>query len=344
MKAAKKKGFFHNNQLALMIAGIALAMAVIFGAIFCLQTYGGEQVSLGFDGRGTNASLRDTLKARLGSALGTKTYLLFRLQGGDAATLHGGYSVNPGQTAIRIARNLAKGYQTPVRVTFNNVRTLDQLADRVTRNLEMTPADFMSACDSVLGPKGFTREEYPAAFVPDSYDFYRDVSPRRLVERLFEYRNKFWNPARIAKATALGLDPAQVAAIASIVEEETAKSDERPKVARLYLNRLARGMKLQADPTVKFALGDFSIRRLTQAMTRHASPYNTYYTDGLPPGPIRVADKQTIDDVLDAPQHDYLYMCAREDFSGYHNFATDYATHQANARRYQAELDRRGIR
>jgi UPF0755 protein len=131
--------------------------------------------------------------------------------------------------------------------------------------------------------------------------------------------------------------------VASIVEEETAKSDERPKVARLYLNRLAKGMKLQADPTVKFAVGDFSLQRITGKHIATDSPYNTYRVNGLPPGPIRIVDRRTVDDVLNAPQHGYIYMCAKEDFSGYHNFATDFATHQANARRYQAELNKRNI-
>ena len=142
----------------------------------------------------------------------------------------------------------------------------------------------------------------------------------------------------------MGLTPDEVSTIASIVEEETSKADERGKVARLYLNRYQQHMRLQADPTVKFALGDFSIKRITQPMTQVKSPYNTYRVDGLPPGPIRLPEKSTIDAVLDAPQHDYLYMCARADFSGYHDFTRDYASHLDNAHRYQAALNNRGIK
>ncbi|MDE7125694.1 MAG: endolytic transglycosylase MltG, partial [Muribaculaceae bacterium] len=173
---------------------------------------------------------------------------------------------------------------------------------------------------------------------------YWTASPAAIVENLVDVRDRFWNDSRSAKARAIGLTPAQVATVASIVEEETAKADERPLVARLYLNRLEKGMPLQADPTVKFSLGEFGLRRITGAHLKVESPYNTYKYKGLPPGPIRIADRSAIDDVLDAPRHNYIYMCAKEDFSGYHNFATDYASHANNARRYRQALDRRGIK
>ena len=148
---------------------------------------------------------------------------------------------------------------------------------------------------------------------------------------------------RKEKAEKLGLTPDQVIALAAIVEGETAKADEKGMVARLYLNRLKKNMKLQADPTVKFAIGDFALRRLRLADTRIESPWNTYYVEGLPPGPICIPEKSSIDAVLDAPEHDYIYMCAKEDFSGYHNFAVTYSDHEANAKRYQKALDERNI-
>ena len=158
-----------------------------------------------------------------------------------------------------------------------------------------------------------------------------------------KFSDSFWSSSRKEKAEKLGLTPDEVIALAAIVEGETAKADEKGKVARLYLNRLKQHIKLQADPTVKFALGDFALRRLRLSDTRIESPWNTYYVEGLPPGPICIPEKSSIEAVLDAPEHDYIYMCAKEDFSGYHNFATSYSEHEANAKRYQNALNERNI-
>lgn len=269
--------------------------------------------------------------------------MLWKLMGGSAEKSQGAYKVNLGQTALNISRRIATGRQTPVNVTFNGTRTMEQLSNRIASQLQCSPQEFLDACAEILPESGFSRQNFPAAFIPDSYEFYWSASPRNVVKRLLDYRNRFWNDERRTKAKTLGLTPAEVATVASIVEEETAKRDERPLVARLYLNRLKKGIKLQADPTVKFASGDFTLRRITGKHLAIESPYNTYKVKGLPPGPIRVPAGSTLDAVLNAPNHDYIYMCAKEDFSGYHNFAKDYPTHQANARRYQAELNRRNI-
>lgn len=207
------------------------------------------------------------------------------------------------------------------------------------------PADsFKQSLDTILSARGYSRPEYVAAFLPDTYEMYWTSSPEAIVKRLTGYRDDFWTPERIAKAQELGLTPAQVATLASIVEEESNKADEYPQIARLYINRLNRGMRLQADPTVKFATGDFGLRRVRGNHLAFKSPYNTYLNNGLPPGPIRVAAGSTIDAVLSAPESPYLYMCARSDFSGYHDFASDYQTHRANARRYQQALNARSIK
>lgn len=310
-----------------------------------LDGHRGDAVRVTVPREATEAQVRDSLDVHLGKSMGKRVYLLWKLMGGNPAKSRGSYLVTRGEMALRIAHNLSRGRQTPVNVTFNNIRTMPQLADRMAGLLDFSSEEFLDACRQVLPGLGFSDEaQYPAAFLPDSYEVYWTTSPEALVEKLAAHRSRFWTDERRARARALGLTPVQVATVASIAEEETAKRDERPMVARLYINRLDRGMKLQADPTVKYAIGDFTIRRITLPMLSTSSPYNTYVTKGLPPGPIRIADAATIDGVLNAPKHDYLYMCAREDFSGYHNFAVDYASHRANAARYRTELDRRGIK
>ena len=170
------------------------------------------------------------------------------------------------------------------------------------------------------------------------------MTPEQFVARMQKENKRFWTPERIAKAKAQGLTPNEVMTLASIVDEETAKEDEKPMVAGLYLNRLKRGMLLQADPTVKFALGQFELRRILYAHLQTDSPYNTYKYAGLPPGPIRIPGMAAIESVLNPSKHNYTYMCAKEDLSGYHNFATTLSQHNANARRYQQALNRMGIR
>lgn len=349
-KAGKKRteSWLSRHSLGVMISVIAVVVALGGVLAFAFIPYtdqtdeDGDWVYIPSDA--TGGSVRDSLKSALGSSMGTRAYLLWRMMGGDASRSNGAYRVTNGTTALSISRRLATGRQTPVRVTFNGTRTMAQLSEKISSQLECSAEEFLDACDDVLPDKGFSKAKYPAAFIPDSYEFYWSASPRNIVRRLLDYRDRFWDDDRLAKARALGLSKVEVATVASIIEEETAKKDERGKVARLYLNRIHKGMKLQADPTVKFAVGDFSLRRITGEHLRKESPYNTYRISGLPPGPIRVATSEAMDAVLNAPRHDYIYMCAKEDFSGYHNFASDYATHQANARRYQAELNRRNIR
>lgn len=327
----------------LLVLALCMAACGAFAAIYLLPTHEGKATWVYIPGGASESAVRDSMVSQLGAVQGGRVYRIWSMLGSSPSVAHGAYRVEPGQAAWTTARNISRGRQTPVRVSWNSVRTLDQMAEAVSRNLEFSEGDFLAACEEVLGPEGFDEATYAAAFLPDTYEFYWGTHPRDVVKKLYGYRQKFWTDERVAKARELGLDPVGVATIASIVEEETAKADERPAVARLYINRLKAGMPLQADPTVKFAIGDFGIKRITHEMLKTPSPYNTYRNQGLPPGPIRIADKATLEAVLSAPAHDYLYMCAKEDFSGYHNFAKDYATHMANARRYQSELDRRGI-
>ena len=329
----KKKTARRPRWRAWLIGACAIAAALAVAIlVWALASYHGERARVYIPAGSTAEAVADSLRATLGESYGNRVATLLRLQGAAGAA-RGSYVVEPGTSALTTSLRIARGRQTPVKITFNNVRTMDQLATRVASRMDFSAADFLAACDSVLPPLGFTaREQYPAAFLPDSYEAYWTATAADVVAMLARTRGKFWTDDRRARARVLGLTPVEVATVASIIEEETTKADERPKVARLYLNRLAKGMPLQADPTVKFAVGDFSLRRILAGHLRANSPYNTYRHAGLPPGPIRVAERAAIDDVLNAPAHDYLYMCAKEDFSGYHSFARDYEIGRASCR------------
>lgn len=332
-----------TKAIAIVSSVVVVLLISILSTSYVSEVFNGDSQWIYIDDKYSDEELRDSLKYKLGDDFGSKVYRLWLLQGGTVHGSRGAYKVEEGVSAWSISDKIAEGQQTPVLVTFNNVRTMSQLAQRISKQMQFGDNAFLEACDSVLRPEGFAPEEYPAAFFPDTYEFYWNASPQDVIKKLLKYYRKYWNEERLAKAKSLGLSPVEISTIASIVEEETNKTDERPKVARLYLNRLEKGMRLQADPTLKFAVGDFSIRRLLNEHIEVESPYNTYKNDGLPPGPIRIVCKETLEAVLNAPQHGYLFMCAKEDFSGYHNFAVDYATHKANANRYQAELNRRKI-
>lgn len=287
--------------------------------------------------------LADTLSMHMGEDwANTVVYLLPMDRLGSRC---GAYKIDEGTTAWQAARMIKTRTQSPVKVTFNNVRTLDQLAERIGSRMLISPEELR---DTLLAPASLHKYGCDTAtivtlFLPDTYELYWTSDASSIIASMAKYHDRFWNEERRAKAAALGLTPAEVATVASIVEEETNDKQERPIVARLYLNRIHKGMKLQADPTVKFAIGDFAIRRITADMLAYDSPYNTYLYAGLPPGPIRIPDKATLEAVLNAPEYPYLYMCAREDFSGKHNFTDSYSVHIANARRYQQALNQRGI-
>lgn len=337
-----------KTKKIILFSTLALAAVALCGAAFIkyymFAAYSYEPVRISVPADASEDDMPQIFTNALGKDFGNKVYNMWRLQKGTPARSHGSYLVEPGEKAFAVARAVAHGRQTPVRLTFNNLRTLPDLAARVASTLECDSATFLTVTDSILGAERLPKELYPTAFIPDTYEFYWTAAPEKIVNTLYKARNGFWTENRLEKAAALGLSPEEVQTLTSIVEEETNKADEQGKVARLYLNRLEKGMALQADPTVKFAVGDFSLRRITSAHLGIDSPYNTYKNTGLPPGPIRIADKGAIDRVLAAPAHNYLYMCAKSDFSGYHDFAADYDRHRINAARYHRALSARGIK
>lgn len=258
----------------------------------------------------------------------------------------GRYAIEPGMNNLTLLNNLRRGQHTATRITFNNIRFIEDLAERLDEQLMMDKYDILTLledpafCDSL----GFNTETVKAMFIPNTYEVYWNISAERLMQRMKREYDAFWTDQRLAKAEAIGLTPVEVSTLASIVEEETAAADEYPIVAGLYINRLHRGMLLQADPTVKFAVGDFSLRRILYKHLEIDSPYNTYLYSGLPPAPIRIPTIRGLDSVLNYTKHNYLYMTAKEDFSGRHNFAVTLSEHNRNANRYRAELNRRNIR
>ncbi|MDD6209473.1 MAG: endolytic transglycosylase MltG [Bacteroidales bacterium] len=258
----------------------------------------------------------------------------------------GAYIVEPGNSLFTFLKRLYRRQQTPVLFTFNNVRTLDGFAERAGKSLLLSGDSLLKTLEKpeVAARYGFTPETVVAMFIPNTYELYWNVSIDRFLARMKREYDSFWTLERKAKAEKQGLTPLEVSILASIVEEESKITDEYPVIAGLYLNRLRKGMPLQADPTVKFAVGDPALKRILNEHLEIESPYNTYKKIGLPPGPIRIPSSKAIDGVLNAAQHPYLYMCAKEDFSGRHNFSTNLNEHTRNAMRYRRALDRLNIR
>ncbi len=293
----------------------------------------------------TSEQVSDSLSKYLGEKYAAKVMKLARFQTSDFSKRRGAYEITKGMSPLRAAHKIARGGQTPVRVTINGFRGLPVVAERIAGKLDI-PADSITALladPNVTRRYGLEPESALALFIDDSFDFYWTASARDVIEKIGDNYLKFWNKERTTKAEALGITPLQAETIASIVDEETNNASEKGKIGRLYLNRFKKGMRLQACPTIRFAVGDFTIQRVLNEHLYIDSPYNTYRNAGLPPGPIRTTRRQTVDALLDSEPNDYLFMCAKEDFSGTHNFASTFAEHSANATRYRKALNAKGI-
>jgi UPF0755 protein len=257
----------------------------------------------------------------------------------------GKYRILPATTCLDAIRMFRNGQQVPVRVTFNNVRLKEDFVERIGKQLMFGQQALSGALNNpaVCESFGFDTLTIACMFIPNTYEMYWNITVESFLEKMKKEYDRFWTQNRLEKAKAIPLSPVEAAILASIVEEETAAQSEYPVVAGLYINRLRKGMFLQADPTVKFAVGDFALRRILFSHLEVDSPYNTYKNQGLPPGPIRIPSVAGIDAVLNYTQHNYIFMVAKEDFSGKHNFATTLSEHNNNARKYQAALNRNNI-
>lgn len=253
----------------------------------------------------------------------------------------GRYLVKDGMGLFRLIRMLRAGNQAPVNLVITKLRTKEDLAQKLAANFEPDSAAFANAMNnpSLLKNWHLDSNTLMTLVIPNTYSFLWNSSPEKIFNKLEKEKEKFWNEERRNKAKTLKLSPEQVYTVASIVEEETNKQEDKGKIASVYLNRLEKGIRLQADPTVKFALKNFEIKRVREKHIAVSSPFNTYQNSGLPPGPICTPSSKTIDAVLNAPVTNYIFFVAKPDWSGLSNFSESYEEHQINAKNYQRFLD-----
>ncbi len=271
--------------------------------------------------------------------------LLARQKHYQKAIRPGRYIVRGGMNNSKLINMLRAGLQQPVNVIIHNIRTKEQLAGVVSHQLEVDSAGLVHLLSnpSFVAGYGMDTATVIALFIPDTYQFYWNTPAERFVKRMYSEYKKFWSRGRLEAAQRLGLTPMKVMTLASIVEEESSHTDEMPEIAGVYLNRLNKGIRLQADPTIKFVLHDFDRQRIITKDLKIDSPYNTYRHAGLPPGPIRIPSKTSIEAVLHAERHPYIYFCAKADFSGYHHFSRTLAEHNRYARTYRRALNKKRI-
>lgn len=271
---------------------------------------------------------------------------LARFIGYGESVRPGMYVLNGSVGPLSFLRKLRNGQQDFMMLTVPTARTMEELSRKLGGKLQVDSASYMQVLtdSTMIAELGFTKETLPAMFIPETYDFFWTDNAEKVVRRMADEYKKFWTDERQEKAKAIGLTPNEVSTLASIVDSETNVDSDKPIVAGVYLNRLARDIKLEADPTVKFAVGDFTLRRILNKHLAVESPYNTYKNTGLPPGPICIPTISGIDAVLNAAKHNYIFFCASPKFDGSHIFAETYAEHQANARKYHEALNARNIK
>lgn len=348
--------FFCNFVAEMKKIGVFIIIFLVLGGIFCFEQYYRLMVNNLSNKNGESCLVyvypktdMDSLVRNLQENFKFGSIANFRFHAkllGLTEIKAGCYSVPAHIGDLRLIRMFKFGHQTPVKLTINNIRTREQLAQRISNQLMLDSAEIVSRlCDNdYMAQYGLKRETAVCLFLPDTYEVWWTTTADDLFAKMNQNYNRFWTDERKQKAAKLGLSPQEVATLASIVEEETNKDVDKPIVAGLYMNRLRIGMRLQACPTIKFAWQDFGLRRILKRHLEIDSPYNTYKYAGLPPGPIRIPTAKTMDFVLNPTKSDYLYMCANKAFDGTHHFSSNYAEHSQYAREYQAELNKRNIK
>ena len=337
-----------NSKVYLYVAIVGLLLIAGLLAFHLMTTVSGSEstVYLYIDDDDTQDSVIVKLQPLTAPAGLASLSTLLRHSDYSEHVRSGRYAIEPDDGPITVFRRLKNGQQSSFNLTIPEMRTMDRLAAVLGQKLMLDSATIADALYSqeTCQQYGYDTTTIAAMFVPNTYDVYWNMSTDKLLERMQKEHDHFWQGDREAKAAQMQLTPVEICTLASIIDEETANNAEKPMIAGMYLNRLKQNMPLQADPTIKFALKQFELKRIWQKLLTIDSPYNTYKNEGLPPGPIKIASIKGIDAVLNAVDHDYLYMCAKEDFSGTHNFATTYQEHMKNAARYAKALNERGIK
>ena len=331
-----------------LLAGIlvlACIVAALFFRTFMSENVQNRNVTVVVPPEATFEQVMDTLRKH--EVLKSETTFRKTAEALKYKTIRvGKYDISECRTNLDLVRLLRRGQHYPVKFTFNNTRTVDQFVEKVGNRFFFEPQELSALLHDkdYMSKFGLSDTTAVCLFIPNTYEIYYDITAEEFLDRMNGYYQQYWNDQRTATASEIGLTPVQVATLASIVEEENMRPSEKAIIAGLYINRLNKGMLLQSDPTVKFAIGDFARKRILNADLQIDSPYNTYKYKGLPPGPIRIPEASTMDSVLHYRHHNYLYMCAKEDFSGYHNFTASAAVHAQNAARYRAALNARNIK
>jgi UPF0755 protein len=348
-RSSKSKKKNPAKKRVLQVTGVIVLLVLLF---FLFKVFGPNTGAFHKDGYlyirtgSTYEDVKNTLNSEGFVRDMTSFDLLARQAGYPGHVRAGKYKIHKGMSNFNMVRLLRSGRQTPVRLVINKLRTKQDFIHLVASNLEADSVVMRHIFEDTvyLAQYGLDTNTVMCAIMPNTYDFYWNTTADKVFRKIAKQYTAFWNDIRKQEARDLNLKPTEVITVASIVEEESNMNTEKPKIASVYLNRLKKGMKLQADPTARFAYGDFTIKRITSTQTSIISPYNTYQVTGLPPGPICTPSEKSIDAVLHAAQTTYLFFCAKEDFSGYHNFATTLAEHMQNARLYQQALNARGIK
>ena len=345
----KKSGFKKFLFLFLFFVVLAAAGAgyYLYTLVFNpnVWTPGGKEVSVFIPTGSTYEDIKSILYSN-GLVVHRKNFEWWADKKNYPSTVKPGHYVfSNGLNNDELINLLRSGNQVPIKVTFNNLRNLYQLAGKVGRQIEPDSTAIINLLKSqaILTNNNIDSANLKGLFLPNTYEFWWNTSAQGFVDRMFEENDKFWNKNRKAKASEVGLTTEEIVTLASIVEKETNKNDEKPMLAGIYINRLRSQWRLQADPTVVYAIGDFNIRRVLNKHKKFDSPYNTYEHLGLPPGPICIPSISSIDAVLNYTSSDYMFFCAKDDLSGYHAFAKTNAGHRKNAKAYQKALDEMGI-